>query len=162
MYKRGLGMPLPCDNHQDVIYFLFKNLEKKVPKRVRPFLRQNRTADDVKGKNEIVPDISLFSKMSFDKEKNCWQYSDIVLNIEVVRNSGVKYSTEGIDKLFKRCKTLKEAFLYNYEKQDWIRYTRQNDGEIKSEESDFSLLLHLHFNDLAKVGDTFEDVLKLY
>ena len=24
MYKRGLGMPLPCDNHQDIIYFLFK------------------------------------------------------------------------------------------------------------------------------------------
>lgn len=20
MYKRGLGMPLPCDNHQDIIY----------------------------------------------------------------------------------------------------------------------------------------------
>lgn len=77
-------------------------------------------------------------------------------------NSGVKHSTEGIDKLFSRSKTLKEAFLYNYEKQIWTRYTRQDDGEIKSEESDFSLLLNLHLNDLAKVGDTFEDVLKLY
>lgn len=160
MYKRGLGMPLPCDNHQDIIYFLFKNLEKNLPKRARPFLRQNRTADDVKGKNEIVPDISLFKKMYFDKEKSCWQYSDIVLNIEVVNNNGTKYSKESIEKLFKRCDSLQEAFLYNYESHIWVCYSRLNDFE--PEESDYSRLLRLHLNDLAQVGETFEDVLRLY
>ncbi len=161
MYKRGLGMPLPCDNHQDVIDFLYGNLWNRLDKKTRPFLKQNRTADEVKGKNEVVPDISLFSRMNYDEEKNCWQYTGLILNIEVVRDGGAAYSEKSIEKLFRRCDTLKEAFLYNYESHIWSRYTRQGDGEIIVDVSDFSRLLRLHLNNLAKVGRTFEDVLKL-
>ncbi len=162
MYKRGLGMPLPCDNHQDVIDFLYGNLRLKLDKSARPFLKQNRTADEIKGKGEIVPDISLFSKIDFNEEKGCWQYNNIVLNIEVVRNNGAGYSIESIDKLFKRCDTLKEAFLYNYENHTWVRYSRQKDGNVTSpEESDFSEVLNLHLDNFAKVGHSIEDILEI-
>lgn len=162
MSKKGLGMPLPYDNHQDVVDFLYGNLRLKLKKSARPFLKQNRTADSVKGKGEVVPDISLFSKMDFDKERGCWQYSDIVMSIEVVRNYGVDHSVESIEKLFKRCDTLREAFLYNYESKTWTRYSRQEDGNMAlPEESDFSEIFNLHLDKFAKVGDSIEDVLKL-
>ncbi len=161
MDKKGLGMPLPYDSHQDVIDFLYGNLRLKLKKKERPFLKQNRTADGIKGKGEVVPDISLFSKMIFDEKKKCWRYCDIIFNVEVVRNHGSEHSIESIDKIFHRCSTLREAFLYNYESQIWIRYYRQENGEIKSEKSDFSEVFKLHLDKLAKVGQTIEDVLKI-
>lgn len=161
MPKKGLGTPLSCDQHQDIVDFLYGNLKLKLKKNALPFLRQNRTADSIKGKCEIVPDICLFSKMDFDKDRNCWRYDDIVMCIEVVRNHSVDHSVESIEKIFSLCTSLKEAFLYNYESRIWIRYTRQDDGKATPEESDFSEIFNMHLDKLAIVGNSIEDILKI-
>ncbi len=160
MDYKGLGMPLPSVGHQDIVLWLYRRLLKKLPKKYRPNLcNSDRTADFIKGKGEIVPDICLFTNVRFD---DGWQHEGLLFEVEVVNCKGQKSSAENIERLFGRTESLQEAFLFNYEMDEWIRYTRQDDGRFKVEHSDFSRTFRTHLSRLAKVGASIEEYRQLF
>ena len=84
------------------------------------------------------------------------------LVVEVARSPrNVGYAAKAIMKAFNFEPTMEEGFIFNYQKNEWIRYSRLENGEIVAEKADWSRVLNRFLDPLTRVSDTDWDELKL-
>ena len=85
---------------------------------------------------EFCPDIAFYRLCDNQDGKDILK--DVLFVMEIVNNAGVKYSVGRIKGIFNREPSLKEGFLYNFEKETWTRFTKK-DGKIVPESTTYSL-----------------------
>lgn len=137
--NRGLGMPACVEDHQAVVDRIRTVLEKTLPK--LHVSREVALKDPVglearnHGTNTtkyVEFDVSVWLKFFEYPDSPAENYcDDCLVGIEVEESAdNRRRDKKKITKAFGFSKTLKEIFLYNFVKKDWLRYTREN-GEIK-------------------------------
>ena len=120
----GLGMsPRPTDEHQRIIGNLYFNIRvsKKIDLKYFEVLPESELGEP----NSVAPDIVI---------KNLRSRKTHFL-IEIERTSGIKKTIIKTQKALKDYPTLKEAFIYDYEKK--IFYKVEKSSSKKSAQSDF-------------------------
>lgn len=115
---------------------------------------------DPNGSSHVEPDVSLWRRSRWNAGK--LELEELLLVVEVARSPrNVGYSAKSIKKAFDYEPTMKEGFIFNYDKNEWTRYTRLDSGEIEEEETDWSRVLNRFLDPLTKVANTDWDELKL-
>ncbi len=96
---------------------------------------------------EIKPDIAYFTSIKKSSDRNV-SYTKAIFEIEVVDNHGKNHSIENIHKVFKTVKSMREAFLYNYQTKKWTRYFPTDGIEPGKEATDYSSVFNVHLGTL--------------
>lgn len=148
----GLGMAQPPAVHQNICRQLIEGLTKKLKANFKRNVSYETAIDGFVNKEEIAPDVVFFKDTYYPKGSKKLKSENPIFLIEVVKSDGVEYSTGNIERVFKRCPSLKEAFLYNYETERWFRY-RRNGSTVESEpkETDYSQIFKMYLGSLLKV-----------
>lgn len=142
---RGLGMPRNTNSHNLVMTSLQRAIANRLPQQFNKCVACEVT---VKGpSSDIEPDVSLWKHAYYS---GCeLQYEDLLLIVEIVHISKNRsYSTERIGLAFKGSATLKEAFMYDYDKKVWFKFLREPEDKAKKTVSSWSELLNC---DLATI-----------
>ena len=111
----GLGMAQSPAVHQNICRQLIEGLTKKLKANFKRNVSYETAIDGFVNKEEIAPDVVFFKDTYYPKGSKKLKSENPIFLIEVVKSDGVEYSTGNIERVFKRCPSLKEAFLYNYE-----------------------------------------------
>ena len=136
--RKGLGMGAPSKSHQRIVARVIRKLTLKVSEAYENNFALDTTLDvDWKnGEKKIRPDIAFYKYGGDQDGKDILK--DVLFVMEIVNNAGVKYSVGRIKGIFNREPSLKEGFLYNFEKETWTRFTKK-DGKIVPESTTYSL-----------------------
>lgn len=151
----GLGMGACPHKHQLCVGVIHGRLINKIPCKYSTNFLIDSTVDEIdwqKGEKKIRPDISFYADVNTIKDDV--KHTNLLLVIEIVNNNGVSYSKGRIEALFRRSQTLREAFLYNYEKNQWIRFSRKEDG-VWDEEKDYSTVFGFY---MGPIGNSCVDI----
>ncbi len=145
---RGLGMGACPHKHQMCVGVIHNRLVDKLSAKYRINFLIDSTVTEVEwqeGERRVRPDISFYAKVNVTKDEV--EHSNLLFVVEIVRCGGENYSTERIKELLNKSKTLREAFIYNYEKNEWIRFSKEaKDGVI----DDYSVVFGFA---LGPIGD---------
>ena len=148
---KGLGMAAAVKPHAWICKRLYDKLSDLTMKKTNKLCRENLDREAPVYRwgldGEIIPDIAYFTIITKD-EKSEPIYTDAIFEIEVVCNHGKKHSLDNIKEVLKNVKSMKEAFLYNYQTKKWMRYTPSDAPQFKGEESDYSNIFEVHLNSL--------------
>ncbi len=146
---RGLGMGACPHRHQMCVGIIYSRLIDKLQAKYRVNFLIDSTVTEVKwqeGEKRVRPDISFYANVKAIKDEV--EHSDLLFVIEIVRCGGESYSIDRIEELFEKSKTLREAFLYNYEKNEWVRYSKE---VKKGVVDDYSTVFEFR---LGSIGDS--------
>jgi hypothetical protein len=117
--------------HQIVIAYLNTNINNQLffseDTRFENTICTTETKFHYNSKNWKEPDVLIFDKSN--------SYN-IFTWIEICKTSMVSEDKEKIDLIFKKNKHLKEAFVFDYESNNWYKRTRTKDF-FKSDNSSF-------------------------
>ena len=143
-YCDGLGMASNNTyTHQVIQTDIVQNYLVKFGR--RDILTETKLSDEIK----ITPDISIWERI----ERNKKELTPIkpLLTIEITHNiRNDRYSERNVYASFKCFPSLQESFVYNYEKDIWVRYRRANEGVEKETGKDYSRLLGCYLHTLLK------------
>lgn len=149
---KGLGMAQPQAVHQNICRQLIEGLTKKLKAKFKRNVSYETAIDKFVNKDEIAPDVVFFKDTYYPKGSKKLKSENPIFLIEVVNREGVGPSSENIERAFKRCPSLKEAFLYNYETDRWMRYRRPSAMEnFNSKETDYSQVFKMYLGALLKI-----------
>ncbi len=151
----GLGKDAYSHRHQLCIGVICGRLMDNVPHKYRNNFLIDSIVDEVDWENDekkFSPDVSFYADVNTIKDDV--KHTNLLLVIEIVNNNGVSYSKGRIEALFRRSQTLREAFLYNYEKNQWIRFSRKEDG-VLDEEKDYSTVFGFY---MGPIGNSCVDI----
>ncbi len=150
--KKGLGMAQPPAIHQNICRQLIEGLTRRVKPKFKRNVSYETAIDKFVNKDEIAPDVVFFKDTYYPKESKKLKSENPIFLIEIVKSDGVGPSSENIERAFKRCPSLKEAFLYNYETEHWMRYRRSSTmGDFDSKETDYSQVFKMYLGSLLKI-----------
>ncbi len=141
-YFGGIGI-LTVD-HQVCVSAFVNNLINKFSA-LSDFVFQDVEVDSVGGKHR-KPDISLWrvqERAMYGDSTPC--LSEPLMVVEIVHtSSNVSYSARSVLDMLKANPSIQEAFIYNFTKRTWRRYTRSlvSQTEKGYEESSHSSLLN--------------------
>lgn len=143
-YIEGLGMASNNTyTHQVIQTDIVQNYLVKFGR--RDILTETKLSDEIM----ITPDISIWERI----ERNKKELTPIkpLLTIEITHNiRNDRYSERNVYASFKCFPSLQESFVYNYEKDIWVRYRRANEGVEKETGKDYSRLLGCYLHTLLK------------
>ena len=143
-YIEGLGMASNNTyTHQVIQTDIVQNYLVKFGR--RDILTETKLSDEIK----ITPDISIWERI----ERNKKELTPIkpLLTIEITHNiRNDRYSERNVYASFKCFPSLQESFIYNYDKDVWVRYRRANKGGEKESGKCFSRLLGCYLHTLQK------------
>lgn len=114
-HYNGLGMsPRPVKEHQKIIGRIYRNislfLEAKNKSNLEVYIE---TEADFNKTNSLTPDVSIYKE---GETTPIWI-------LEVERTKGIKKTIEKIEgKFLPNYPSIREAFLYDYEKGVWYRF----------------------------------------
>lgn len=112
-------MAQPPAVHQNICRQLIEGLTKKLKAKFKRNVSYETAIDKFVNKDEFAPDVVFFKDTYYPKGSKKLKSENPIFLIEVVNREGVGPSSENIERAFKRCPSLKEAFLYNYETNRW-------------------------------------------
>lgn len=141
-YLGGIG--IPTVEHQAHISAFVNNLINRFHA-LSGFVFQDVEVDSVGGKHR-KPDISLWrvqERARFGDTTPC--LSEPLMVVEIVHSpSNISYSSRSILDMLKANPSIREAFLYDFTKRAWRRYTRELVASTDKgfEESSHSSLLY--------------------
>ena len=146
--NHGLGMANNTREHNGIILHLVLKLAQNLTNVDRVQIEQSVDCYDNNGEmtSHVEPDISIWKFAQWNDSSLMLRSLQVV--IEIVHTSrNVAYSTNVIHKIFLAQQTLNEAFIYDYSKKVWLRFTRTSDPKVPLvEQSDWSRLLRKHLN----------------
>lgn len=146
--------------HNAFFRMVLEGIASRVPKKYAKNVQIEVSVKDPNGSSHVEPDVSLWRRSRWNAGK--LELEALFLVVEVARSPrNVGYSAKSIKKAFDYEPTMKEGFIFNYDKNEWTRYTRLDSGEIEEEETDWSRVLNRFLDPLTKVADTDWDELKL-
>ena len=149
---KGLGMAQPPAVHQNICRQLIEGLTKKLKTKFSRNVSYETAIDKFVNKDEIAPDVVFFKDTYYPKGSKKLKSENPIFLIEVVKSDGVGPSSENIERAFRRCPSLREAFLYNYETDCWMRYSRASTMEIfDTKETDYSQVFKMYLGSLLKI-----------
>jgi len=141
----GLGMVAPTRIHQRIIGRIHENIAASFPELKGNIIDGVAIMSDP----EKVPDISLWRIV--DDTDLLSEPQDPYMSIEITHTySNDCYSNKSIRKTFECVPTLMESFIYNYEKDEWRRYSRSENGVEFEKGKDFSRTLGIYMHTLLK------------
>jgi Uma2 family endonuclease len=120
-YGKGphnLGMtPRPAYIHQDIMNMILINLSY-LDKKGKIVVRTENPV--IKKPKEIVPDLCIYrNKGTFSNQ--VYDPESPVVVIEIEKSSRIKSNIKNLSELLEIKKTIKEAFVYDYEKNKWYQ-----------------------------------------
>ena len=140
---RGLGMGACPQKHQMCVGVICNRLIDKLSAKYRINFLIDSTVTEVEwkeGERKVRPDISFYAEVNVTKDKV--KHSNLLFVIEIVRCGDEGYSTDRIKELLHKSKTLREAFLYNYETNEWFRFSKEaEDGVVDDYSAVFGFAL---------------------
>lgn len=158
-YKdQGLGMANNTAEHNMCFSYIRDGIISLFPERFRPNVQIEVPVDNPDGFDHVEPDVSVWR---YSRYRNDVLYlKGLLLVIEVIHSQqNYVYSKSAVLKCFKYEPTMREGFLFDYEAKVWIRLTRQPDGAIIDEDSDYSRVLKRHLNPMTRVrNDALNDL----
>lgn len=143
-YIEGLGMASNnTSTHQVIQTDIVQNYLVKFGR--RDILTETKLSDEIK----ITPDISIWERI--ERKGKELTPINVLLTIEITHNiRNDRYSERNVYASFKCFPSLQESFIYNYDKDVWVRYRRANKGVEKETGKDFSRLLGCYLHTLQK------------
>lgn len=143
-YIEGLGMASNNTyTHQVIQTDIVQNYLVKFGR--RDILTETKLSDEIM----ITPDISIWERI--ERKGKELTPVNVLLTIEITHNiRNDRYSERNVYASFKCFPSLQESFIYNYDKDVWVRYRRANKGVEKEAGKDFSRLLGCYLHTLQK------------
>lgn len=143
-YCDGLGMASNNTyTHQVIQTDIVQNYLVKFGR--RDILTETKLSDEIM----ITPDISIWERI--ERKGKELTPINVLLTIEITHNiRNDRYSERNVYASFKCFPSLQESFIYNYDKDVWVRYRRTNKGVEKETGKDFSRLLGCYLHTLLK------------
>lgn len=158
--RRGLGMANNTTEHNAFFRMVLEGITSRLPKKYAKNVQIEVSVKDPNGSGHVEPDVSLWRRSRWSAGK--LELEDLLLVVEVARSPrNVGYAAKAIMKAFNFEPTMEEGFIFNYQKNEWIRYSRLENGEIVAEKADWSRVLNRFLDPLTRVSDTDWDELKL-
>lgn len=148
--SESLGMPAATDEHYSAINRIMTNLREALAEGGYPECKVDREVV-VLQKDERVPDVVVW--VSGDGETEYDRTASLpMMTVEVVHSDGgADYSTESIKDTLMRCRSLREAFLYNYSTRQWTRFWRNGSSVEHEEDDDFSQTYGIWMSEMSKI-----------